>query len=55
MIETITMLVFAVIGCGAVVFGVSQWSGPGGWVAFGIFCILIALWPLLRTQWFERF
>lgn len=43
----------AVIGCSAIVYGVSRWSGPAAWVTFGTCCLLVALWPFLRSRWFE--
>lgn len=53
MIETLVMLGFVLIGCGTITYGVSQWSGPGGWVTFGCCCLLAAFWPFLRGRLFE--
>lgn len=43
----------ASVGCGAITYGVSQWSGPAGWVSFGCCCLLFAAWPFLRMRWFD--
>jgi hypothetical protein len=52
MIESFLMLAFAVSGFAAIILGVSMWSGPAGLVTFGASCLVMALWPLLRTKWF---
>lgn len=42
------MIVFFLLGVAAVVYGVALVSPPAAWVVFGLFCLAIALWPVLR-------
>lgn len=42
------MLVFFIVGAGAVVRGAALVSAAAGWIVFGLFCLTIALWPVLR-------
>lgn len=50
--DTLIMLVLAVLGFGSATYGIAQWSRPAGWVAFGGCCLVAAVWPFLREKWF---
>ena len=38
----------AVVGFGAVEYGIAQWSYPAAWVVGGVILLSAALWPSLR-------
>lgn len=48
MAQALIMLAFFLVGAAAVVYGVAKVSAAAAWIVFGLFCLAIALWPVLR-------
>lgn len=44
------MWVFFLLGAASVIRGVALVSPAGAWVALGMFCLAIALWPVVRRD-----
>jgi hypothetical protein len=42
------MLAFFLVGTVAVLYGVALFSTAAAWIVFGLLCLAIALWPVLR-------
>jgi len=46
--QILVMLGFFLAGAAAVLHGVALLSPAGAWIVAGIFCLAIALWPVVR-------
>lgn len=46
--RVLVMVAFFILGAAAVVYGVALISSAAAWIVFGLFCLTIALWPVLR-------
>lgn len=48
MAEFLISLTFFLVGAVAVIYGVALFSPAMAWIVFGLLCLAIAAWPVLR-------
>jgi hypothetical protein len=47
-VQILIMLGAFILGAAATIYGVALISPAAAWITFGVFCLTIAVWPLLR-------